>query len=311
MDPKHRETRLQREEYWIKKLRTIYPYGLNERARDYHHDEPVGKMFPSIPRSRERVVRSRRSRNNRNNNTSVSQFLENITLLLENDLKDAYYIIRIMLNNTKKSLLRNIASHIMQSINRAHFDVKMEPYFLYILDIIDTKLYKRNFDKTKKHPPKYTCLVEFHNKGIEAIKLAAILKQPDVINLLPSEMRDVDNIPMVTYKLSRTVRNEIFNYKKTVNDIFIGGENTLNPYVDACSCSTSTFSDPHHKHIITGDLRIVENSKLRKLLTKGPNFREPRTLNFKIAFEKIKSAINQCIDNLSNKTGHPKQVFSS
>ena len=29
------------------------------------------------------------------------------------------------------------------------------------------------------------------------------------------------------------------------------------------------------------------------------------------AFEKMKSAINQCIDNFSNKTNHPKQVFSS
>ena len=120
-------------------------------------------------------------------------------------------------------------------------------------------------------------------------------------------MRDFDNLPMVTCKLSRRVRNKIFNSKETVNDIFIDGENTLNPYVDACSCSTSTFSDPHHKHIITGDLKIVENSKLSKLLTKGPNLRELTTQNFKIAFEKIKSAINQCIDNLSNKTSQPKQ----
>ena len=55
----------------------------------------------------------------------------------------------------------------------------------------------------------------------------------------------------------------------------------------------------------------MENIKLRKLITKGPNFREPRTPNFMIAFEKIKSAINQCNDNLSNKTSHAKQVISS
>ena len=34
VDPEYMKIRLDREEYWIKKLRKIYPYGLNERARD-------------------------------------------------------------------------------------------------------------------------------------------------------------------------------------------------------------------------------------------------------------------------------------
>ena len=70
----------------------------------------------------------------------------------------------------------------------------------------------------------------------------------------------------------------------------------MTSYSDLCQCSNSLFSDPHHHHIITGDLRLVENNKLRKLLTKGPNFREPRSTNFKVAFEKIKTAINECVE---------------
>ena len=35
-------------------------------------------------------------------------------------------------------------------------------------------------------------------------------------------------------------------------------------------CADSSFYDPHHKHIITGDLQITKNNKLRELLTKGP-----------------------------------------
>ena len=41
-----------------------------------------------------------------------------------------------------------------------------------------------------------------------------------------------------------------------------------------CEFSGSEFCDPRHQHIITGDLRIVENGKLPSLLTKGPNFCE-------------------------------------
>ena len=42
--------RLQREDYWVKKLRTIYPYGLNERAKNSNLEQPTGKIFPPLPR---------------------------------------------------------------------------------------------------------------------------------------------------------------------------------------------------------------------------------------------------------------------
>ena len=48
----------------------------------------------------------------------------------------------------------------------------------------------------------------------------------------------------------------------------------------SCNCSENIFSNPHHKHVVTGDLKIVKNSKLRNLLSKGPNYRSPKTLNF-------------------------------
>ena len=56
----------------------------------------------------------------------------------------------------------------------------------------------------------------------------------------------------------------------------------------------SEYCDPHHQHIITGDLRIVENGKLRSLLTKGPNFREPLSVNY----SKCKAVINDAINSL-------------
>ena len=34
-------------------------------------------------------------------------------------------------------------------------------------------------------------------------------------------------------------------------------------------CTNSSFRHPHHKHVITGDLRIIKNNKLRELITKG------------------------------------------
>ena len=43
--------RLQREENWMKKLRTIYPYGLNERAKNFSLEQPTNKLFPPLSHS--------------------------------------------------------------------------------------------------------------------------------------------------------------------------------------------------------------------------------------------------------------------
>ena len=39
---------------------------------------------------------------------------------------------------------------------------------------------------------------------------------------------------------------------------------------ESCTCNTSKFCDPFHKHIVKGDLNVIENRNLRHLLMKGP-----------------------------------------
>ena len=36
-----------------------------------------------------------------------------------------------------------------------------------------------------------------------------------------------------------------------------------------------------HGHIITGDLKIIENAKIREIVSKGPKYREPNKMNWK------------------------------
>ena len=46
------------------------------------------------------------------------------------------------------------------------------------------------------------------------------------------------------------------------------------------NCTISPFTDPNHTNIVTGDIRIVQSIKLRKLLCKGSKYREPVPINF-------------------------------
>ena len=109
------------------------------------------------------------------------------------------------------------------------------------------------------------------------INLSKILKYNSVINKMPDQMTK-DDIPMVTYKLKEPIRAKIFNHKTFVNSLdieaFIQNKESL-----PCNCEHSVYKDPFYGHIISGDLRIIQNNKLRKLISKGPKYREPEPIS--------------------------------
>ena len=48
-----------------------------------------------------------------------------------------------------------------------------------------------------------------------------------------------------------------------------------------CQCKESKFCYQPHGHVITGDLRVIENAELREIVAKGPKYREPNRVNWK------------------------------
>ena len=86
-----------------------------------------------------------------------------------------------------------------------------------------------------------------------------------------------------------------------MNSIYIDENVSFVTNSAECECQNSVFCDPNHKHIVTGDLHIVENSKLRYLFTKGPNFREPRTMNFSKCLKSISTALDTFVIAMTSK----------
>ena len=60
---------------------------------------------------------------------------------------------------------------------------------------------------------------------------------------------------------------------------------------------------------MTGDLRIITNSKLRKLMVKGPKYREPVSICFSSARDEIQSALDILIDKWGNESGQDARCF--
>ena len=85
--PEMRSQRLIREDYWMKTLKTIYPYGLNSRAKNTDEDVSIGSLFPPLTRTGLHRHRSRLNRNNhRARADSLGKFFNELNSLFNTNL---------------------------------------------------------------------------------------------------------------------------------------------------------------------------------------------------------------------------------
>ena len=106
------------------------------------------------------------------------------------------------------------------------------------------------------------------------------------------------------------VESTLLNYIQSVlhldTDEFLQNPNSIK-----CCCKKydNSFINNHYRHIITGNLNIVNNVSLRQLMTKGPNYRIPKQICSEEAHEEIQTAIDQFIEIISNDKDIHKNYF--
>ena len=61
------------------------------------------------------------------------------------------------------------------------------------------------------------------------------------------ELQNKESGPVITYKLTNTIKNKILNYKDTVNSIYVEDKNSFTLNTNPCKCEHSPFIDPHHR----------------------------------------------------------------
>ena len=294
IDDKMRKYRLEREDYWMKILRTVYPYGLNDRAKSINSDNPVGHLFPPLPRHGNKFV-DQRTRSHRNSTPSHSD----LDLLLEQINNSPIPLrgneCRKLLDSFQRKHLRKLAQEANKRLDTCTDQSKR--WFEQIVDTFFTKIFKEQPPKKTKPRPKYILPLYFENKGLQLLRMSNILHDADVKSKLPDQLRD-DDSPAVVYSLTSTIRNKILNYKDTVKNIDINDKETYGTGLHSCNCSSSDFVDQHHAHVLTGDLRIIENAHLRQLIQKGPNYREPKPVNWKKCRNTVQSGLDTCVDKM-------------
>ena len=80
----------------------------------------------------------------------------------------------------------------------------------------------------------------------------------------------------------------IFNFRK------VAREHDINePLNNQCACKQSNFLYQPLGHVITGDLRVIKNKKLRNLIAKGPNYREQNNIDWDLCHKLCMDGINK------------------
>ena len=68
-----------------------------------------------------------------------------------------------------------------------------------------------------------------------------------------------------------------------------------------CQCKESTFCYASHGHVITGDVKVIENAKLRELIAKGAKCRQPNRVNWKATETMFLESIDLYVKNQSKR----------
>ena len=132
-------------------------------------------------------------------------------------------------------------------------------------DLYEAALLTRCYTQHALHPYidseinhiKHFIKIPFINKGIEFIDLPSIFRDINVISAIPSYFENTES-PIICYKYNKPIRNTIFNFNKLVSDLDI---ETSSP--DSWDCKNSKFCYQPAGHIVTGNLKIITDSRIR------------------------------------------------
>ena len=112
--------------------------------------------------------------------------------------------------------------------------------------------------------------------------------------------------PVVGYKYTRTISSKIFNKKSIVKQLDLdNGTKDIE-----CSCSSSEFCSGSAGHVVTGDLRIIKDAKLRELVNIGPSYREQNNIDWCLNTRICKEAVTKYKVKWSRRLGIDRRVLN-
>ena len=273
--------RLEREDFWMRELKTIYPYGLNDNIRGLGNisklkNEPVvWRLFNKRTRTRKRSGK----RPKRAKPTGPAGLREWLMTKLGSYKSSGFlkqYVSAIL--SFKTIDIKQIRTLVEEFLHLNAFPIHL---LLILKDLVRFRL--GDVDTCEEVPSskssnRHFVKITFHNKGIEMINLSQILHSRRVTDTVPTFFEDKEP-PGLCYKYTKTIAPTIFNFRKVSKTL------DINKQPSGCECSSPPYVYGPLGHIVTGDLSLIANRKLRGIIRKGPNFREQNNIDWDLCLK--------------------------
>ena len=287
-----RKRRMDRELFWISALRTVAPLGLNDKIEGFGMRgsafDNVGCGYNmhrivnicSFPRNRRRRRRHGKKARGNLDDTRLCEFK---TDLLRLSVDCAVRIENFILSKSRLFLERFVKSSYFGDLSRG---------LRYLVSsCVD---FFRKVRPVKKVRPEVPLYVDFSHQIFNDVNIKSIVGSAGVRELLPRNLVDKFSIKLI-YKFSKNIGCKILNYNEVLKSV--GTVNYDDISQMSCDCQSSPFKNDELGHVITGNLDIIEDEKLRQICSYGAKFRENPMLNVR----SIKNAVTKSFDNLKSR----------
>ena len=204
--------------------------------------------------------------------------LKDLSLALTNHGRHGLFS---FLSSLPISVLRNLeleANKLYDRANKLYKAALLTRCYVqhFLSPYIDSEVnHKRHFIK-----------IPFINKGIEFIDLHSIFKDNSVISSIPNYFNKSET-PIICYKYNKPIRSTIFNFNKIVNDLDIDSNTPA-----SWDCKNSNYLYPSAGHVITGNLNVIPDARVRNIISIGPKYRFPSNIDFSKCRREIAASLN-------------------
>jgi hypothetical protein len=261
---------------WMKKMRTVYPYGLNDKME--------GKQKGGGTRSVEMLfVEDAKNRNKARKRGKGKKKVEQVRaeevydLMMKEGISPGWQNrLRLAVYKLVQTEIRRLMQ-ILEHTRRVKTTCKTMVLHC-VIDMLKTRGTKELKEVIKKEKPRVVWKLNYLSEGTSLIRIGRLLREKDAVNAVPAEAET--KAPVVVFEHTSTVRKELLNHKKALRELT---EIDWNGERDG-PCVCEKYTNKKHKvlkHVITGEFEgMIKSAELRELLAKGSGHREPQPVDW-------------------------------
>ena len=261
---------LEREEFWIKTLKTQYPFGLNTADRRMGDHETAWGNFLRYSNQQTRKRGKRKGRSLRKS-IETEKYISEIHRAFNLNPRDT---LKKLHNDLFTSTRNSVKSLYAAMVNR---NSSLIDHFVRDICMFRIQSFKRNNNYNAAnqngqqfdHRPIFK--IKYSNQGFDTLNFNKIFKLGQLNRYIPKDLHIESLKPKIYFSYEDPFGLSLFNYKSMAINNHMDIHGNFRP---TCFCADfPDFVEPNCGHVVTGNTQISDNHELRYLLESGPKFR--------------------------------------